>query len=227
VTGVGNDPAASQVGDGAPGPCERRVRVVEDLPLGHEQQRRHADPTEILVREAARQDRGALLAEVLQPSLDLAGLVTFGLAFLLVANVWWHHHRILAKVAWLEPGVIALNLALLAGVALVPFPTSLVGADPSSRTAVLSFIGLFVALSFLSIGTILRTQRLGAWVMPIAPGLFRWVVADWALALSVLVGSFLLALAAPLVALGLLAVASMSTGLVMARLGPQERRALF
>jgi uncharacterized membrane protein len=71
-------------------------------------------------------------------------LAVVGLAFALVASVWWAHHKFFSKLRWLEPGLIALNLALLGLVALVPFPTRLIGAAPLERAAVVPFIGLFV-----------------------------------------------------------------------------------
>ena len=157
-------------------------------------------------------------------SFEVAGLVSFGLAFLLVANVWWQHHRILAQVAWLEPGLIGLNLVLLAGVALVPLPTSLVGNDPTSQSAVLPFIGLFILLSGVSIAMILRVQRLRGWRRKVPVRIFRWVLIDWLAAGGVLVASLLLAIVAPLAALVLLAAASSLTAVTVSRLGPQERR---
>jgi len=46
--------------------------------------------------------------------VEAGALVAFALAFLLVANVWWQHHRIVARLAWLEPGLIVINPVLLA-----------------------------------------------------------------------------------------------------------------
>jgi uncharacterized membrane protein len=159
--------------------------------------------------------------------VELAGLVSFGMAFFLVANLWWQHHRIVAQLAWLEPGLIAVNLGLLAGVALVPFPTSLIGADWGARDAVLPFIGLFAVLSMLSIAFILRAQQLGAWQRSMPDRLFRWVMVDWGVNLAVLLGCLSVALWAPLVGLLLLVVASAVHGLTVTRLGPVERRAWF
>jgi uncharacterized membrane protein len=159
--------------------------------------------------------------------LDIVALVTFALAFFLVANVWWQHHRIFAQLAWIEPGLIAINLGLLAGVALVPFPTSLVGADPGSRAAVLPFLGLFAALSVLSIATILRAQRLDAWSRSLPARLFRWVVGDWGANLVVVIGCLVVAVWAPLPSLGLLVAGSTVHTFATARVGPPERRAWF
>jgi uncharacterized membrane protein len=159
--------------------------------------------------------------------LEVAGLVSFGLAFFLVAQVWWHHHRIVAQLAWYEPGLIALTLAVLAGVALVPLPTSLVGADPGAREAVLPFIGLFAILSLLSNGMILRAHRLGAWRHPLSRRLFRWIIIDWGTNVVILLACLAVAVWAPLVALVLLAAASTVSGATVTRLGPRERRAWF
>jgi uncharacterized membrane protein len=160
-------------------------------------------------------------------SLALGPLITFALAFFLVANVWWQHHRIVAQLAWVEPGLIALNLALLACVALVPFPTSLVGIDPRSRSAVLAFLVVFALLSLLALAFILRAQRVGAWRRPVPPRVFRWIAVDWAANLSVHVGCLIVALWAPLAALGVLAIGSTLTAVLIARVGPPERQHLL
>lgn len=163
---------------------------------------------------------GALARQVPQ-------LVTFGLAFLLIANVWRLHHRIFAALAWVEPGLIGLNLAVLAGVALVPFPTSLVGAAPNSRAAVLPFIGVFAAISALCWALILRARRLRAWRRPLPETLFRWVRADWLANIGVHGACLVVAVWAPLAGLGLLAVTSMVVGLAMGHLAPAVRRDWF
>ena len=122
---------------------------------------------------------------------------------------------------------LLINLALLAGVALVPLPTSLVAADPGSRAAVLPFIGLFCLMSLLSIILILRGNRLGAWRRPLPPKLFRWVMADWGANLSILLACLTLAVWAPLPGLVLLMAGSTLSGLTVTRMGPPERRAWF
>jgi uncharacterized membrane protein len=157
-------------------------------------------------------------------TLVVGPLITFALAFFLVASVWWQHHRVVAQLAWVEPGLIALNLALLAGVALVPFPTSLIGADPRSRPAVLAFLAVFALLSLLLLAFILRAQHLGAWRRPLPRGVFRWVAADWVTNLSVHLSCLVVAVWAPLAALVGLALGSSLAAVIIARVGPAERR---
>jgi uncharacterized membrane protein len=169
------------------------------------------------------------------PAGELAGalgdqtpqLIAFALAFLLVANVWWLHHKICAALGWFEPGMIAVNVVGLAGVALVPFPTSLVGAAPSSRAAVLPFIGLFLLLSALWLVFALRAHAVGAWRRPLPPQLFPWMVTDWLASLAALVLALLVTLWQPVAGLVVLAVASGLVELTMGRLGPTERKMWF
>lgn len=158
-------------------------------------------------------------------SLQAAPLVTFALAFFLVASAWWQHHRIVARLAWFEPGLTVLNLLFLAGVALVPFPTSLVGADPRSRPAVLAFLAVFALLSLLCLALILRAQALGAWRRPIPDRVLRWEIADWMANLAVNFGCLLIAVWAPIVALAGVALGSTLAAFTIARLGPRDRGA--
>ncbi|HVM13102.1 MAG TPA: TMEM175 family protein [Egibacteraceae bacterium] len=109
-----------------------------------------------------------------------SAFIAFALAFFLVANIWWQHHRIFAVLGFLEPGLVAINMAILAGVALAPFPTSLVGVGPNERTAVMSFIGLFAVLTLVWLSLILRAQAVGAWRRPLPRRLLKWLLgAGW------------------------------------------------
>jgi uncharacterized membrane protein len=169
------------------------------------------------------------------PAGELAGaladqrpqLIAFVLAFLLVANVWWQHHRLVATLEYLDPSLIAINIAALGGVALVPYPTNLVGISPRETAAVLPFIGLFVVLSTLWVGMILRAHALDLWKRPMSDEIYRWLLADWLASISVAAVAFLVAIWVPIAGLVLIALASAAAGLVMGRLGPPERKSWF
>lgn len=87
--------------------------------------------------------------------------VAFALSFALVANLWLQHHRLFELLEGLDPGVTAINLILLAFVALVPYPTSLLGAAPANSVAVVAFIAVFVVLTLLHLALLGRAGAQG------------------------------------------------------------------
>ena len=99
------------------------------------------------------------LAEALADQLPQ--FVAFALSFALVANLWWQHHRLLDLLESIEPGVIGINLILLAFVALVPYPTSLLGVAPGTTTAVTFFVAVFVVLTLLHLALLARAGSRG------------------------------------------------------------------
>jgi uncharacterized membrane protein len=149
-------------------------------------------------------------------------LIAFVLAFGLVANIWWLHHKVFAALAVVEPGMIAINVLGLAGVALVPFPTSLVGNHPTERAAVVAFIGLFLALSMVWLLFVLRAHQVGAWRRPLPSSTFRWLLLEWIANLAALVVALLVALVHAPAALVVLAVGSGVATAATGRIGPER-----
>lgn len=94
---------------------------------------------------------GALLA-------DLPQLGAYVLAFALVASQWYAHRKLFERFAFTEPGLTVVNLVALGLVALVPFPTSVLGNYPTTTAAVAPFLAIFVALSLAYIAMIVRAH---------------------------------------------------------------------
>jgi uncharacterized membrane protein len=153
----------------------------------------------------------------------LPQLVVVMLSFALVANLWWQHNRFFEMLGLLEPGLIAVNLLLLGAITLVPFPANIVGNNPASRSAVLSFIALFIGISFLDMLLLIRAHRVEAWRRPISTRFFYWLLSSWVMGIVVMLIAFVFALWMPLVGLIILAV-SITLGPLAAGLG---RIALF
>jgi uncharacterized membrane protein len=172
---------------------------------------------DLVVPDVAGDELGAALRG-LGPNL-----VAFVLAFGLVANIWWLHHRVFAQLAAIEPGMVAINLVGLAGVAMVPFPTSLVGQHPSEQAAVLPFIGLFLVLSAVWLLFVVRAQRVAAWRRPLDGSTFRWLVVDWAASLGVIAAALVVGFVHPVAALVVLTVGSVAASAVPGRWGPARR----
>jgi uncharacterized membrane protein len=153
-------------------------------------------------------------------------LIAFALAFGLIANIWWLHHKVVAALGSLEPGMIAINTIGLAGVVLVPFPTSLVGAHPDEQAAVVPFVALFLAVSTVWLLFVLRADRVAAWSRPLPAATFRWLLLEWCASLAPLVLALIVALVNPVAALIILPVTSGVVAAVSGRFGP-DRSAWF
>lgn len=127
--------------------------------------------------------------------------VAFALSFALVANLWWQHYRLVELLDGLEPGVIAINLILLAFVALVPYPTSLLGAAPANSVAVVAFIAVFVVLTLLHLALLGRAGSQGLVRSELPRVRYLSLLAGYAVGALVLLVAALIAVWWPMVAL--------------------------
>jgi uncharacterized membrane protein len=151
-------------------------------------------------------------------------LLAFVLSFALVANIWWQHHKLFSRLAYVDRPSIALNLTVLGAVALVPFPTGLLGSFPTSQAAVLSFIGIFVLLLALFVASIRHAQRVAAWTVPMPDRVYSWVVAGYLTALAMMLGAAAITFVSPLAALAVLACSSLPEVVFISRRAPSEYR---
>lgn len=155
----------------------------------------------VLRIDAPTTNGGGLFSALLD---QLPQLIAFVLSFAVVANFWWIHHRFFALLGCLEPGLIAINLTLLGAVALVPFPTSLVGNDPTDRAAVMPYLALLSLIALLHLSLLVRAWSAGAWRRPLPAGLFAWLVAGWSSSTAVTLLAFVVAFWIPVAGLALL-----------------------
>ena len=155
---------------------------------------------------------------------EVQQVVVFVLSFALVAGIWWFHHKLVAQLALLEPAMIAMNLALLGLVALVPFPTNLVGNTPTARAAVLALIGVFLATSVVFIAILLRAQQVAAWRTPPSRQLFRWLILGWVGQLGGMTLAMVATVWAPLAGLVIAVATGTVVGGLLSILGPSSYR---
>lgn len=164
-------------------------------------------------RVAAAELAAALLGEIQQ-------LVVFALGFTLVASIWLVHHRLTALLDALEPGLIVMNFGLLGMVALVPFPTGILGHAPTARAAVIPFIGLFLLMSIMFACMVWRGRRLELWRRPLTSEIYRWLVRGWLGQIAGLLTALAVALWIPVAGLVLAALSGNVSWLVIGWLGP-------
>ena len=148
---------------------------------------------------------------------DLPQLGAYALAFALVASQWHTHHKLFHRLAWIEVGLVVINLVFLGAVALVPFPTSVLGSYPTSSAAVAPFLGLFVVLNLAYLLLIVRAQTVGAWSEPLPPAVFRRVLLGSLSAIGVLALGIVVSLWLPLLAVAMAVVSSAPYVLAMRR----------
>jgi uncharacterized membrane protein len=153
----------------------------------------------------------------------LPSLVAFALSFALVANTWWQHHRFVARLERVDGRLVAIDLVFLGVVALVPFPTGVVGRHPTDPAAVVTFAAAFVALLLLSLAMVAYAQRAGAWTHPLPSALYPWIVAGYLVVTGLMVVAAVAALRWPLVGLGILAGSGLGE-VVLGRRAPDGYR---
>lgn len=151
-------------------------------------------------------------------------IVIFGLSFLLVANIWWIHHRFVGQLVAFDPGLIAMNLLLLGLVALVPFPTSLVGANPTARAAVLPFIAVFLLIAVVYLAMSFRAHRTTAWRREMPDGVFPWLVLGWAGQIGGGLIAMVVTLWLPILGLAIIAGTGVTVWTLIGVFGPPAHR---
>ena len=84
--------------------------------------------------------------------------VAYVLSFAVIGIIWVAHHSMFENISSVDRGLLFTNLALLLGVAFVPFPTSLLaeyvhvgGSNAHAAAAVYSATMTFIGLAFTAI----------------------------------------------------------------------------
>jgi uncharacterized membrane protein len=97
---------------------------------------------------------------------DWSSYLAYLAAFATIASIWLHHHTVFRRIARVEPAVLLLNLLLLLGVSVVPWPTSLIAAavregtrsDQIAAVAVYTLVSLVVSASWTGLGFALAAR---------------------------------------------------------------------
>ena len=90
-------------------------------------------------------------AHDLEKALDgkLDEIISFFVSFLVIGYYWVAHHRFVALLGSVETGFMILNLAFLAAIAFMPFPTALVGIYSGQELATVLYCVTLAAASLL------------------------------------------------------------------------------
>lgn len=91
----------------------------------------------------------------------LPKLVAFGVGFALLAAYWLAHHDFMSRIAAVDSRLITTNLVYLAFVALLPFPTSMIGEYESNPISGVVFAANLAVISLLETLMLTHAQRAG------------------------------------------------------------------
>jgi uncharacterized membrane protein len=98
------------------------------------------------------------------PALDFIGelqgeIYTFLLSFVVIAQLWFAHHRIFEHVTAYNGTLMRLHLAWVLTIVVLPFPTAMIAGFGEDRFTPLLYIGTVLASSVTLLALTLVVQR--------------------------------------------------------------------
>jgi uncharacterized membrane protein len=115
-------------------------------------------------------------------------IISFLLSFAVIGRFWLVHHRIFEHVRAYSGPLLVTNFCWLLTIAILPFPTELIGAYRSERFTVLFYLGTLLASSLCHTALILIVRR-----DPVVHGDAEPVSAEWVRSFVLNTGVFALA----------------------------------
>jgi uncharacterized membrane protein len=123
-------------------------------------------------------------------------LLSYGLSFVVIGVYWKAHHRMFRTLRRVTNRLLNLNLLLLGLVALIPFPTEMLGNSGGTTASVVMYATVLGAAGYSSTALwwYLHHARL---VAPVPPAVAKATVVRAAIAPTVFVCSIPVALVSP------------------------------
>jgi uncharacterized membrane protein len=117
----------------------------------------------------------------------------FLVSFATVGVMWISHHRMFTNIRYVDHGLLVLNMLLLLGVTVVPFPTALLAAHRQDKAAAQIFCGGAVLIVLL-FNLVWRYARLHPRLLrgDLAPGEIKRLDRTYVLALGLYCACFAL-----------------------------------
>jgi uncharacterized membrane protein len=101
-------------------------------------------------------------------------IISFFVSFIVIGYYWMAHHRFVALLDRVEPGLMTINLVYLSAIAFVPYPTGLVGRYESEPLSVIIYAAALATASFLEVAMLSRARRVHALKKEPTPEAFRF-----------------------------------------------------
>jgi uncharacterized membrane protein len=124
-------------------------------------------------------------------------IISFFISFTVIGFYWKGQHATFALLKAVDGGYITLNLAYLALIAFLPFPTALVGAYEQEPVTVVIYAVTLGAASAMEFVMFLWTVRRDLLIEPLTREGVRFVAGAQLIPVLVIIGSIPLAFVSP------------------------------
>lgn len=92
---------------------------------------------------------------------QLPQLLSYAVSFAVLSLMWVRHHGLFRKITRITFPITVLNLAYLAVIAFLPYPTSLIGRYGNQPVSVVVYAVTIIAIMVMSAGIRAYTDRAG------------------------------------------------------------------
>ena len=124
-------------------------------------------------------------------------IISFFISFTVIGFYWKGQHATFAMLKAVDGGYITLNLAYLALIAFLPFPTALVGVYEEEPVTVVIYAVTLAAASAMEFVMFLWTVRSDLLTEPLSPEGVRFVAVAQLIPVFVIVASIPIAFVSP------------------------------
>jgi uncharacterized membrane protein len=94
---------------------------------------------------------------------ELPDLIAYFIGFYVIGGFWYRHHRFFDSLKAFDPTLLVANMVFLSLIALLPFPTAVLGDHPGLTVAVVMF-AVAVALAGLADTAMLSLALRRGWL---------------------------------------------------------------
>ena len=100
--------------------------------------------------------------------------VSFFISFAVIGRYWIAHHQFVARLAFIDGGLIAINLVYLAFIAFLPFPTDLLGTYFQNPLSVAIYAVCVAIVSGLEVVLFRHANRRGLMTEALPEPIYRF-----------------------------------------------------
>jgi uncharacterized membrane protein len=123
--------------------------------------------------EGAGDDPGVLI-DLLQDKVPL--VLAFFIGCFVIGSYWVAHHQFASRLAAVDRGFLGLSVVYLAFVALLPFPTGVLGEFGSNPVSVVAFAANMIAVSVMEAVLFRHARRRGLLRKEWPEQVYRWTM---------------------------------------------------